>query len=37
MGQTAQGAPTGLRLVRSLTYGETGIDLFEPDGAEDVR
>jgi 16S rRNA (guanine966-N2)-methyltransferase len=36
-GQTAQGAPTGLRLVRSLTYGETGIDLFEPDGAEDVR
>jgi len=36
-GQTAQGAPSGLRLVRSLTYGETGIDLFEPDGAEDVR
>jgi 16S rRNA (guanine966-N2)-methyltransferase len=36
-GQTAQGAPTGLRLVRSLTYGETGIDLFEPDGAEDMR
>lgn len=35
--QTAQGAPSGLRLVRSLTYGETGIDLFEPDGAEDVR
>jgi 16S rRNA (guanine966-N2)-methyltransferase len=36
-GGSAQGAPRGLRLVRALTYGETGIDLYERDAVEDLR
>jgi len=36
-GETTQGAPRGLRLVRGLTYGETAIDLYEHEGAEELR
>jgi len=36
-GETTQVAPRGLRLVRGLTYGETAIDLYEHEGAEELR
>lgn len=35
-GETARGAPRGLRLVRTLTYGETAIQLYEHEGAEEL-
>lgn len=36
-GETTQVASRGLRLVRALTYGETAIDLYEYEGAEELR
>jgi 16S rRNA G966 N2-methylase RsmD len=36
-GETTQVAPRGLRLVRGLTYGETAIDFYEHEGAEELR
>jgi 16S rRNA (guanine966-N2)-methyltransferase len=36
-GEPTQGAPRGLRLVRTLTYGETAIELFEREGAGELR
>jgi 16S rRNA (guanine966-N2)-methyltransferase len=36
-GKATQGAPSGLRLVRTLTYGETAIDLYEHERAEELR
>ncbi len=36
-GEAAQDAPRRLRLVRGLTYGETAIDLYEHEGAEELR
>ena len=36
-GETTQVAQRGLRLVRGLTYGETAIDFYEHEGAEELR
>ena len=36
-GETTQVASRGLRLVRGLTYGETAIDFYEHERAEELR